>query len=54
MTEEPEKTEEPREKWERIRNEPSVLALVLRGIGIIVGAFISASIILFLHIPFGH
>lgn len=36
------------------RPEPTTLALVVKGLVLIVGAFLSANFILFLHYPFGH
>ncbi len=36
------------------RDEPSVIALVLRGVVIFIGAFISAAFIMQLHYPAGH
>jgi hypothetical protein len=36
------------------RSEPTTFALVVKGVALIIGAFISASFILQLHYPFGH
>ena len=36
------------------RPEPTTLALIVKGIALIIGAFLSADVILSLHYPFGH
>jgi hypothetical protein len=54
MTEPENDQQAPKQDEQRLRNEPSVMSLVLRGIAIIIGAFFSAGVIMELHRPWGH